>query len=79
MNIMSKVKQVIELANQDIIAQLIRIKNMKIINAMNVFCNSEFSIKLYDESTGLYRESTKYLYGLLGSEFDNVRFIQMGH
>ncbi len=60
---MSKAKQLMELATQDIIAEFARKKNIGITEAMNIFYGSEFCKKLYDESTGLYLEGTKYLYG----------------
>ena len=73
---MSKEKQLMELATQDIIEELAKNKNIGISDAMNIFYNSEFCEKLYDQSTGLYLEGTKYLYGLLETEIENGRFIQ---
>ncbi len=32
--------------------------------------------KLYDQSTGLYLEGSKYLYGILDSEIENGKLIQ---
>lgn len=43
---------------------------------MNIFYGSEFCKKLYDESTGLYSEGTRYLYGLLENELENGRIVQ---
>ena len=43
---------------------------------MNIFYGSEFCQKLYDESTGLYLEGTKYLYDLLQTEIENGKLIQ---
>lgn len=43
---------------------------------MNIFYGSEFYQNLYDESTGLYLEGTKYLYGLLETEIENGKLIQ---
>lgn len=73
---MSKTKQLMELATQDIIAELVNTKKITITDAMNIFYNSEFCKKLYDETTGLYVEGTKYLYGLLETEIENGRLIQ---
>lgn len=73
---MSKTKQLMELATQDIIAELVNTKKITITDAMNIFYNSEFCKKLYDEATGLYVEGTKYLYGLLETEIENGRLIQ---
>ena len=58
---MSKSKQLLELATQDIIAELTEKRGLDIRAAMNVFYGSEFCKKLYDESTGLYLEGSKYL------------------
>ena len=69
---MSKAKQLMELATQDIIAECANEKNIGITEAMNIFYGSEFCKKLYDESTGLYLEGTKYLYGLLENEIKNL-------
>lgn len=73
---MSKAKQLMELATQDIIAELVKAKNIAVTDAMNIFYGSEFCQKLYDESTGLYLEGTKYLYGLLETEIENGKLIQ---
>lgn len=73
---MSKAKQLMELATQDIIAEFANEKNIGITEAMNIFHGSEFCKKLYDESTGLYLEGTKYLYGLLESEIKNGKLVQ---
>jgi len=72
---MSKAKQLMELATQDIIAEFAK-KKIGITEAMNIFYGSEFCKKLYDESTGLYLEGTKYLYGLLESEIKNGKLVQ---
>ena len=74
--IMSKSKQLMELATQDIIAELVNVEKIGIADAMNIFYGSEFCQKLYDESTGLYLEGTKYLYGLLETEIENGKLIQ---
>lgn len=73
---MSKAKQLMELATQDIIAEFANEKKIGITVAMNIFYGSEFCKKLYDESTGLYLEGTKYLYGLLESEIKNGKLVQ---
>ena len=73
---MSKEKQLMEFATQDIIAELVDAKKIGITDAMNIFYGSEFCQKLYDKSTGLYLEGTKYLYGLLETEIENGKFIQ---
>lgn len=73
---MSKAKQLMELATQDIIAECANEKNIGITKAMNIFYGSEFCKKLYDESTGLYLEGTKYLYGLLENEIKNGKLVQ---
>ena len=73
---MSKAKQLMELATQDIIAEFANEKKIGITEAKNIFYGSEFCKKLYDESTGLYLEGTKYLYGLLESEIKNGKLVQ---
>ena len=73
---MSKAKQLMELATQDIIVELVNGKKIGIADAMNIFYGSEFCQKLYDESTGLYLEGTKYLYDLLQTEIENGKLNQ---
>lgn len=73
---MSKANQLMELATQDLIALLVNNKKLSITSAMGVFYASDFCKKLYDESTGLYLEGSKYLYGILDSEIENGKLIQ---
>ena len=73
---MSKAKQLMELATQDIIVELVNGKKIGVTDAMNIFYGSEFCQKLYDESTGLYLEGTKYLYDLLQTEIENGKLNQ---
>ena len=65
-----------EFATQDIISELTEKRNMSITDAMSVFYASEFAGKLFDESTGLYIEGSKYLYELLDAEIENGKFVQ---
>ena len=73
---MDKVKALIEGVTQDVIAYLVEDDNLSIENAMNVLYNSEVFAKLSDSETGLYRESSAYVTGLLRDELENGGLVQ---
>ena len=63
-----KVQYLIEGITKDIIAYLIEDHNMDIPEAIALFHNSGTFEKLSDEATGLYIESSAYVYEILKSE-----------
>ena len=74
---MDKVKALMEGVTQDVIAYLVEDDDISIQQAMDIFYNSVTMEKLYDSETGLYRESSAYVLGLLRDEIDNGEFIQI--
>lgn len=57
-----EVKQLIEFATQDLIAEIVEKDNLSIQEAMNELYHSTFFQQLTNPSYGLYRESGGYLY-----------------
>jgi hypothetical protein len=56
---------------QDLINYLCDEKNISINESMSTVYNSIVYTKLYDEDTGLYRESSSYIYELLKDEIED--------
>lgn len=73
---MSKQEQLIEFTIQDIIHYLATDLHIEYDDAMNIFYNSETFDKLQDIETGLYLESSAYVYGLLQDERNFGHLIQ---
>jgi len=73
---MDKVKALMEGVTQDVIAYLVEEDNISIERAMDILYNSEVFVKLSDEETGLYRESSAYVASLLRDELANGRITQ---
>ena len=73
---MNKIKALIEGVTQDIIADLVE-ENCTIENAMDTLYNSETFEKLCDSETGLYRESSAYVGGLLRDEIAYGKLVQI--
>ena len=73
---MNKKKYLIEYIIQDVIAFIIEDKNIELEDAMNQFYNSTVFEKLQDIETGLYLESSAYVYDMLKNEIENGRLIQ---
>ena len=63
-----KVQYLVEGITKDIIAYFMQDNNMDLLSAVNLFHNSETFEKLSDESTGLYIESSAFVYEILKSE-----------
>ncbi len=63
-----KIEYLIEGISKDIIAYLMEDKRMKMTEAIFVFHNSETFAKLSDPNTGLYIESSAYVYEILKTE-----------
>ena len=63
-----KVQYLVEGITKDIIAYLMKDNNLDLPSAVSLFYNSETFEKLSDESTGLYIESSAYVYEILKVE-----------
>ncbi len=73
---MSKQDQLIEYIVQDIVYMLATDQNIEYDEAMNKFYNSEVFEKLQDKETGLYLESSEYIYDLFKDEMNFGHIIQ---
>ena len=73
---MSKQDQIIEYIVQDIVDMLATDQNIEYDEAMNKFYNSEVFEKLQDKETGLYSESSEYIYDLFKDEMNFGHIIQ---
>ncbi len=58
----AEVRQLIEFAIQDLVAEIVSREGIPIEEAMDALYHSPFFKKLIDPATGLYRESGEYLY-----------------
>ena len=73
---MSKHDQLIEYIVQDIVDMLATDQNIEYDEAMNKFYNSKVFEKLQDKETGLYLESSEYIYDLFKDEMNFGHIIQ---
>lgn len=73
---MSKQDQLIEYIVQDIVDMLATDQYIEYDEAMNKFYNSEVFEKLQDKETGLYLESSEYIYDLFKDEMNFGHIIQ---
>lgn len=73
---MDVVKALIEGITQDLIAFLVDEKSVVIEEAMKLLYSSMTFEKLSDSDTGLYRESSSYVYELLKDEIEEGKLIQ---
>ena len=73
---MSKQDPIIEYIVQDIVDMLATDQNIEYDEAMNKFYNSEVFEKLQDKETGLYLESSEYVYDLFKDEMNFGHIIQ---
>ena len=73
---MDKVKALIEGVTQDVIAYLVEDENITIEQALDKLYSSEVFSKLTDRETGLYRESSAYVFGLLKDELTHGKLVQ---
>ncbi|MFV0587547.1 hypothetical protein [Bacteroides reticulotermitis] len=63
-----KAQYLIEGITKDIVAYLMEDNDMDLSTAISLFHNSETFEKLSDEETGLYIESSAYVYEILKTE-----------
>ena len=73
---MCKRSQLIEYIIQDILDMLATDQNIEYDEAMNMFYNSEVFEKLLDQETGLYLESSGYIYDLFRDERNFGHIVQ---
>ncbi|MFQ7288946.1 MAG: DUF3990 domain-containing protein [Lacrimispora saccharolytica] len=73
---MCKKSQLIEYIIQDIVDMIAIDQNIEYDEAMNKFYNSEVFEKLQDKETGLYLESSEYVYDLFKDEMNFGHIIQ---
>lgn len=65
-----KVQYLVEGITKDIVVYLMQDNNMNLPLALSLFYNSKTFEKLSDESTGLYIESSAYVYEIFKMEMD---------
>ena len=73
---MCKRSQLIEYIIQDIVDMLAADQIIEYDEAMNMFYNSEVFEKLLDQETGLYLESSGYIYDLFRDERNFGHIVQ---
>lgn len=73
---MSIQEQLIEYIIQDIVDMFASDQNIEYDEAMNKFYNSEVFEKLQDQETGLYMESSGYVYDLFKDEMKFGHIVQ---
>ena len=73
---MTKQDQLMEFCVQDIIERIVKEHNIDYDEAMNLFYSSPTFAKLNDIETGLYLESSDYVYTLFQDELNFGKIIQ---
>lgn len=73
---MDKQDQLIEYIVQDIVDMFSSDQNIEYDEAMDKFYNSKVFEKLQDKETGLYMESSEYVYDLFKDEINFGRIVQ---
>ena len=73
---MGKQEQLIEYIIQDIVDMFSSDQNIEYDEAMDKFYNSKVFEKLQDKETGLYMESSEYVYDLFKDEINFGRIVQ---
>ena len=76
MRLQSKQDQLIEYIILDIVDMITEEQGLEYDEAMNKFYNSEVFEKLQDKETGLYRESSSYVYDLFCDELNLGHIVQ---
>ena len=74
--IMTKQDQLMEFCVQDIIERIVKEQNIDYDEAMDLFYSSQTFAKLNDIETGLYLESSDYVYTLFQDELNFGKIIQ---
>ena len=73
---MSKQEQLIEFVIQDVVEMITNDQGIEYDEAMNKFYSSEVFEKLQNHETGLYRESSAYVYDLSRDEMNFGHIVQ---
>ncbi len=73
---MNKQGQLIEFCIQDIIESIVKEQHIEYDKAMELFYSSQTFAKLNDIETGLYLESSDYIYTMLQDEMNFGKIIQ---
>ena len=74
---MGKQEQLIEYIVQDIVDMFSSDQDIEYDEAMNKFYNSKVFEKLQDKETGLYMESSEYVYDLFKDEINFGRIAEI--
>jgi hypothetical protein len=74
---MNKQQQLMEYATQDIISYIVEDNDADFVDAMQEFYASETCTKLFDEETGLYLESSAYVYDIFKNERQAGHLVQL--
>lgn len=73
---MNEKKQLIEFVVQDVVEMISKDMQIDYEEAMNYFYESQIFDKLQDVDTGLYRESSAYVYDLYKDELNFGHIVQ---
>ena len=73
---MNEKKQLIEFVVQDVVEMISKDMHIDYEDAMNYFYESQIFDKLQDVNTGLYRESSAYVYDLYKDELNFGHIVQ---
>ncbi|MBP3261024.1 hypothetical protein [Pseudobutyrivibrio sp.] len=73
---MNEKKQLIEFVVQDVVEMISKDMQIDYEDAMNYFYESQIFDKLQDVNTGLYRESSAYVYDLYKDELNFGHIVQ---
>ena len=73
---MNEKKQLIEFLVQDVVEMISKDMQIDYEDAMNYFYESQIFDKLQDVNTGLYRESSAYVYDLYKDELNFGHIVQ---
>ena len=73
---MNEKKQLIEFVVQDVVEMISKDMHIDYEDAMNYFYESQIFDKLQDVDTGLYRESSAYVYDLYKDELNFGHIVQ---
>lgn len=72
---MDKREQLIEYITQDVVAYIVEDNPKEFDEAMREFYASQTYVKLTDEETGLYYESSAYVYELFKQEQETGKLV----
>ncbi|MBE6853214.1 MAG: hypothetical protein E7505_07020 [Ruminococcus sp.] len=73
---MTKQGQLMEFCIQDIIESIVKEQYIEYDDAMNLFYSSQTFSKVNDPETGLYLESSDYVYAIFQDEMNFGRIVQ---